>query len=152
MAQNEYEIQIDLRADKQTVWKTITDFKSYPRWNSMLEMTDNDQLEVGRKFRVTIIEENGGKSKFGAETLSRDEFQSFSAQQVILAPWFFSATHYFILEEKGEGTLKFIQRWKLTGILSTLLRKQIFRQLALFNRMNIDLKKYLDESLVPVSR
>jgi hypothetical protein len=152
MAQGEYEIKIDLRADRQTVWRTITDFKSYRHWNSMLEMADNDQLEVGKKFRVAIIEENGKKSKFSAETISKEELRSFSARQVILANWFFSATHYFILEEAGEGTVRFIQRWRLTGILSTLFKKQIFRQLALFNRMNFELKKYLEKSPVPVNR
>jgi len=145
MAQNEYEIYIDLHSPKESVWKTITDFGSYPEWNSVLSMSHNDSLEVGEKFHVTINTKNGKKSRFKAKTLSKRLYQSFAARQVILGKWVFSATHYFIIEELENADVRFIQKWELTGILSKLFKKQIFEQLGLFKQMNEDLKNHLEK-------
>lgn len=141
MAQSEYKISVDLQASKENVWEAITNFKAYPRWNSVLSMHDNDQLQIGRKFNVTI---HLGKkdSKFRAEALSKEDYRTFSAQQTMLGKWFFSATHHFHLEDVGDG-VRFVQRWQLTGIMSKLFKKQIFKQLALFNTMNEELKAYV---------
>ncbi len=146
MAQSEYIIQIDLEHSNNAVWREITDFKSYPSWNSMLSMEANDQLLIGEKFQVSIIKENGKISKFKARTLSVTPNQSFEARQTILEKWMFSATHHFIVEDIDNNRCTFIQKWELSGILSKLLRKQIFAQLELFNQMNEDLKNHLEKT------
>ena len=139
MSQHKYTIQVDLQSSQQEVWSALTDFQSYPQWNSVLVMQDNDQLEVGKKFRVTIINANGKNSKFKAKTLTKDAQKSFSARQVILGKWFFSATHHFIVEGKGDSTT-FTQTWYFTGILFPPMKKVIYKQLDRFNQMNADLK------------
>ena len=144
MAQNEYIISIDLAQSKEEVWNAITDFQSYSKWNTVLSMRDNDQLAIGKKFSVTI-HHNGKDSKFKATTLSKEVNRSFAAQQRIIGKWFFSATHYFIIEESSEpeGHVRFIQKWHLTGLIAKLFKKQIFQQLVQFKRMNDELEIYL---------
>ncbi len=148
MAQTKFSIQTDVQHPREDVWETITDFRSYPNWNSMLIMKENDQLEIDRKFHVTIINEKGKASSFKAKTLSCVPNHSFSARQTILGKWLFSATHHFILEELDDRGVRFTQTWELTGIMSRLFRKQIFEQLALFNQMNEDLKSHLNEARI----
>ncbi len=148
MAQDEYTIQIELSQPKEAVWKVITDFNAYHKWNTILLMKNNDKLEVGRKFDVTIINENGKKSKFQATTLTKDAYHSFSARQTILANWIFSATHYFIIKEIANSKTAFIQTWRFKGILFRLFKKTIFKQLGLFTQMNDELKLHLDSSLM----
>lgn len=150
MAQSKYSIEINLDHPKELVWDAISEFTSYPGWNSMLYMEENDFLEVGKKFHVTIINENGKKSRFKAKVLYTEPGQSFAAQQIILGKWMFSATHHFIIEEVDEGQTRFIQTWELSGIVSKLFRKQIFAQLAQFKKMNEDLKSHLDKNRVTV--
>lgn len=144
MAQTEYTIDIDLQASKEKTWEIITDFKQYESWNTILSMSNNDQLEIGKKFHVTIY---GRKkpSKFKATTLTKDQYKSFAAQQKILGKWFFSATHHFIIEELTiPNQVKFIQQWQLTGIVGKLFKKQIFKELAQFKKMNEELKGYVE--------
>ena len=68
-AQNKYTIEVNLNASSSQVWDTITDFTSYQKWNTVLIMKNNEDLEVGKKFNVTIINENGKSSKFKALTM-----------------------------------------------------------------------------------
>ncbi|MEM6844331.1 MAG: SRPBCC domain-containing protein [Bacteroidota bacterium] len=144
MAQTEFIISIDLPHPRNQVWQEITDFPSYSSWNSVLSMAGNDQLEVGKKFRVQINTKDGKSSTFRAVVLKKEKQQYFSAQQKILGKWFFTATHYFIVEEAGGGTTKFVQKWELTGIVSRLFKKMIFKQLEEFRQMNTDLKNHMD--------
>lgn len=147
MAQNEYTIQADFQGSKEVVWEAITDFQSYDNWNTVLMMENNDQLEVGKKFKVTIIDEKGKQSQFKAQALTNEQYNSFSARQVMLGKWFFSATHYFIVAQKNESETTLTQTWRFSGILFRPFRKLIFNQLDRFNQMNDDLKEYLKANL-----
>ncbi len=142
-AQNTYEISVTIDQAKENVWKVITDFNSYEQWNSILSMAENDELVIGEKFAVTI-HDHGKDARFKAITLTRIENESFSAQQKIIGKWFFSATHFFILNEK-DGQTQFTQKWKFTGLLSRLFKKPIFKQLELFNTMNDELKQFMEK-------
>ena len=64
-------IEIKINASKEKVWDAITDFKNYPKWNSVLEIKNNDSLLLGNKFQVTINQPNGKQSKFKAEDEQR---------------------------------------------------------------------------------
>lgn len=145
MAQNEYTIKIEIQKPRAVVWEALTDFGSYSKWNTVLDLENNDRLEVGKKFQVTITDEKGKKSRFKALTLTKLPNQSFSARQVIIANWFFSATHHFIIEEKNPSSSIFTQTWKFNGILFKPFRKMIFRELDRFIQMNNDLKAHLDD-------
>ena len=139
MAQKTFSIEIQLKASKQAVWNVLVDFPSYESWNSVLKMKNNDSLEVGRKFDVTITNQKGKTSSFKAKTLTNEAPNAFSARQKIIGKWLFSATHHFILEEHDNGETTFIQTWEFTGILFRLFKKVIFRDLEHFNQMNQDL-------------
>ncbi|MFV0573520.1 MAG: SRPBCC domain-containing protein [Xanthomarina gelatinilytica] len=141
----EYIIKKNINASKETVWNVITDFENYPKWNSVLKMDNNANLVLGDKFDVSIEQPNTKQSNFKATATGKEEFQSFSASQKIVGKWFFQATHFFIVEEVDEEHVTFIQKWELKGIISSLFRKQIFKELEVFKIMNKELKEFIEE-------
>lgn len=141
----EYITKIDINATKETVWNTITDFKNYPKWNSVLVMKNNDNLTLGNKFNVTINKPKNKQSNFKAIAIHKENFSSFSATQKIMGKWFFEATHYFIIREIDKESIIFIQKWELKGIIASIFRKQIFKELALFTKMNDELKALVEK-------
>ncbi|MFK8036769.1 MAG: SRPBCC domain-containing protein [Crocinitomicaceae bacterium] len=141
----EYKIEIDINASKETVWKALTGFENYPKWNSVLTMNNNDSLILGNKFDVTITQPNDKHSNFKATAISKKNFQSFSATQEIIGKHFFQATHYFIIREIDKEHITFIQKWELKGIIASILRKQIFEELEVFNTMNNELKQLVEK-------
>lgn len=140
----EYKIEIDINASKETVWNALTDFESYTKWNSVLAMNNNDSLILGNKFDVTITQPNDKHSNFKATAISKKNFQSFSATQKIIGKWFFQATHYFIIKEIDKEHITFIQKWELKGVIASIFRKKIFKELELFNKMNTELKELVE--------
>ena len=145
-AQNmkEYKIEIKIDASKEEVWKEIINFKNYPTWNTILIMEQNDSLIIGEKFSVTINKGNGKKSKFKATAIGKENHRSFSAKQKMIGDWFFSAIHHFMIREISAEKVLFIQKWELRGIIASLFRKPIFKELETFNQMNIELKNKLE--------
>lgn len=141
----EYKIAIDINASKETVWNAITDFENYPKWNSVLVMMNNDDLILGNKFDVTINKPNNKHSNFKAVAVDKENFSSFSATQKIVGKWLFEATHHFIIREVNKQNITFIQKWELKGIIASIFRKQIFKELELFNKMNNELKELVEK-------
>lgn len=141
----EFTLEERIHAPKEKIWSILTDFQNY-EWNSVLTMKDNDSLKIGQTFQVTITKENGKQSSFKAITLSKNLNESFSAQQIMLGKWFFSATHYFILKETEKNSVVFIQKWELKGIMSSLFKNMIFKELEEFKRMNRELKALAEKS------
>ncbi len=141
----EYKIEIDINASKKTVWKVITDFENYPKWNSVLAVENNGSLKLGNKFHVIITKPMGKKSKFYATVIGKKEFQSFSVTHAIIGKWFFKATHYFIIKEIDKENITFIQKWGLKGIITSMFCKQIFKELEVFNKMNVELKEFVEK-------
>ena len=142
----EYKIEIAIDTSKEKLWEEITNFKNYPNWNTVLAMTQNDGLIVGKKFSVTIFKPNGKQSNFKATAIGKKKNRSFSAKQKIIGDWFFSATHHFIIQEIDIKHVLFIQHWELKGIIASLFRKQIFDELEGFNQMNTELKDNLENN------
>ena len=143
MAQNKFSIQVNISKSDEEVWGAITDFPSYQQWNSVLNMSDNDHLEIGKKFKVTITDDKGKQSTFKAKLLTKELNTSFSARQIMLGKWFFSATHHFVLKKVHDSETTFIQTWDFTGVVFKLFRKTILNQMERFNQMNEDLGIYL---------
>jgi hypothetical protein len=141
----DYIIEIEINASKEAVWKIITDFEQYPKWNSVLKMESNDSLLVGNEFDVTINKPDNKQSSFQATMISKEQDKSFAAKQKMLGKWFFQATHYFIIKETDQENVTFIQRWELKGLLASMFRKQIFSELEDFKKMNKELKAYVEK-------
>jgi hypothetical protein len=108
-------------------------------------MESNDSLIVGNEFDVTIKKPNNKQSSFQATMITKEQNKSFAAKQQMIGKWFFQATHYFIIKETDQQNITFIQRWELTGLLASMFRQQIFKELEDFKKMNKELKAYVEK-------
>ncbi len=144
---NEFKIDIKINASKEKVWKAVTDFENYPRWNSVLIMENNNDLTLGEKFHVTIISVKGIKMKFKAVAINKVENHSFSAKRTMrIGKWFFQAIHHFITKEIDDNNVIFSQEWELKGLVASLMRKKIHAELAVFTKMNEELKTLIENN------
>jgi hypothetical protein len=140
--QYDYIIDIKIKASKEKVWDIITNFSDYPKWNSVLKMQNNDDFEIGKEFNVTIFNKDGSiADNFPAIAIEKIPYKQFWASSTMLHKNLFKATHYFVIEEISANEIKFIQKWKLEGVVSYLFESMIFEQLDLFILMNDELKK-----------
>jgi len=143
-----YIINIDINASKEKVWNTITNFKNYDKWNSVLKMENNDNLKIGQKFDVTIFEDDGSISDtFQAVTMTKNKYNSFSASQIMLTDGFFKATHHFEIIEISKNKVTFTQKWELSGVIGYLFKGMIIDVLDSFKTMNLELKKEVESNL-----
>jgi len=139
--QYNYIIDITINAPKEKVWNIVTDFKNYPKWNSVLKMENNDNLGVGQKFNVTIYDKDGSiQDNFEAITVTKATNKEFSASRTIWTKFFFKATHHFVIEEVSSNQVRFFQKWELEGAIGYLFEGMIFDVLDLFKTMNLELK------------
>jgi hypothetical protein len=138
----DYVLSIDIDASKEKVWNIITNFKNYPKWTNVIIMKNNDNLEIGKNFDVTIYDTDGSVAdNFQAIVVSNNKYQSFSASQTIWTKSFFKATHHFVIKEISKNKIQFIQKWELEGVIGYLFEGIIFDVLGLFETMNLELKK-----------
>ena len=141
-----YIIKVNINASKEKVWQTITDFKHYSQWNSVLKMQNNDKLTLGEKFDVTIFAEDGSISDtFEATAITKMKDHSFSASQVMLSDSLFKATHHFEIQEVSKNKVTFIQKWEFNGVLGYLFEGMIIDVLQTFKKMNAELKKEIEQ-------
>ena len=141
-----YMIKINIEASKEEVWSVITDFENYDKWNSVLKMQGNNNLELGKTFDVIIFEKDGSKAdSFQAIAINKTKYQSFSASQTILTKYFFRATHHFIIKELSKNEVVFIQGWELEGVIGYLFEGMIIDVLELFKNMNLELKAEVEK-------
>ncbi|MFT5659739.1 MAG: hypothetical protein ACI9TV_000361 [Sulfurimonas sp.] len=143
----DYVIQIDIASSKEKVWNVLTNFKDYSKWNTVLKMQNNDNMELGKEFDVSIFENDGSLAdSFQAIAVHKTKYESFSASQTIFTKSFFKATHHFIIEEVSNNEVIFIQKWELEGVIAYLFESMIFDLLDLFVRMNLELKIEVENS------
>jgi len=138
----DYSLPIEIKASLEEASKVLFDFKHYPAWNSILAISGNENLEIGKKFKVRFKDSKGKIHAFKAELIHKGE-SSFVAQQNILFGWILKATHHFVLEDIDPENIKFTQHFELSGWLGRLMRKQILESLIVFEQMNEDFKNYI---------
>ena len=142
-----YIISVDIEASKEKVWNIITDFKNYPKWNSVLKMENNNNLELKKNFFITIFDEKGSiEDNFKALLIDKKKYTYFIASQTLLSSYFFKATHQFLIEEISHNKVRYTQKWKLEGVVGYLFEDMIFDVLKLFKTMNLELKEKAEKS------
>jgi hypothetical protein len=132
---------VDIGATPETVWRVLTDFASYPKWNPFLRAVQGDPVS-GQRLRIRA-------------RLSRTRVYRFSPRVVKAVPamelcwrgklWIkgvFDGEHAFIIVPNGVNGVKFIQREHFTGLLVPLIFPFMQKKLlARFELMNTALKK-----------
>ena len=125
-----------INADSSTVWKVLTAFERYSKWNPFIKSIQG-KIEVGTKFHAEI-----DTMKFKPTTLVYDENKEFTWLGQLIFPGIFDGKHSFILQDNKDGTTTLIQKESFKGVLVRFMKKKLDNDiLNKFNQMNEKLKE-----------
>jgi hypothetical protein len=132
--------EIVINASKEKVWRILTDFKSYPRWNPFIIGIEGE-LAKGKTLINTM--RNGDKKfQFKPKVLSVVPFQYFDWLGSLFVKGLFDGHHYFEIEELAPNQVKLSHGEHFSGLLSTTILKKIAEETRNnFVRMNSALKQ-----------
>jgi hypothetical protein len=136
--------EIIINATPATIWKVLTDFALYPKWNPFVHISGRP--EVGTKLENTMYIEGQKPQVFRPEVLVVDPQKEFRWEGHLFVKGLFDGEHYFQLEPMAGGKTRFVHGEHFRGILVGLILKMIGEQtLAGFEKMNTALKQRCEE-------
>ncbi|MEX0299004.1 MAG: SRPBCC family protein [Kordiimonas sp.] len=135
-----FEIQIDIKAQKEKVWEALVDFESYPNWNPTLTYVEG-HLKSGE-----ILHARFGRARnlTAADVEQVEEGNMFVMSRSLIHPYLVHMAHDFELQEIEGGVTQFIQRWHCKGMLVPFLWSKMTTGMLKFERFNRGLKSYIE--------
>jgi hypothetical protein len=118
------ETEIEIQASAERVWKLLTDFTSYLRWNPFIRSIEGE-LIVGRSLSVFVQPPGSGGMRFRPTLLAVAPTRELRWKGKLVFPGVFDGEHYFKLEAAPNGGVLFRQGEKFTGLLVPLFRKSL---------------------------
>lgn len=135
---------IDIRAEKDAVWATLTDFPAYPEWNPFIKQIAG-RVAAGSRLHVHMTLNNRQLSVFFPTIRHVAPFAELSWSGHLWVPGIFDGEHRFVLESAGDGVTRFVQSERFSGLLAALwgwtLRSQVC---AGFESMNQALRERVE--------
>lgn len=115
--------EIIINASKEKVWSILADLNAYAVWNPFIVKSEGI-LKVGTKLRNTL--QNGDKTiVFNPKVVEVAPNRSFGWLGSLWIKGLFDGHHYFEIEEISENQVNLIHGENFSGILSSLILKQI---------------------------
>ncbi|MBI3546528.1 MAG: SRPBCC domain-containing protein [Gammaproteobacteria bacterium] len=135
---------IDIGATPEMVWRVLTDFAAYPKWNPFIRGIIGDAV-VGQKLRVRIRLPQGRVHIFSPRVLKAIPATELTWRGKFLFKGLFDGEHSFIIVPNGISGVRFIQRENFSGLLASLMLPMIADKTAKgFELMNRALKKVVE--------
>ncbi|BDD08456.1 hypothetical protein FUAX_08880 [Fulvitalea axinellae] len=131
----EIKTEILINAPVSKVWKVLTSFGEYPRWNPFLTLLEGDPVEGGR-ISVTL-----SKMTFRPRVLAYRENSEFRWRGHLLMPGIFDGEHWFKLRETESGETMLTHGETFGGVLVPVFRSKLLGETKTgFEAMNWALK------------
>ena len=118
--------EIIINASPEKVWNELLNFSAYSEWNPFI-LIEGEAVE-GSRLKNTMTLEGQKPQVFKPQVLEVDENKAFRWEGHLLVKGLFDGEHYFLLEDIGNGTTRFIHGENFRGILSGLIMKMIGTQ------------------------
>lgn len=120
------ETTIDIAAPVEHVWRTLTDFLSFPRWSRFILAIEG---EARKGARLTVrLDDGGGAMKMRPEIVTFEENVELRWRGVVGARFLFTGEHSFRLETLPGGGARLTQSETFEGILVPLFWKRLDTQ------------------------
>jgi len=131
--------QIEIKANAETIWNALIDFKNYYKWNPFISKIEGN-LAPNQQLRVKIQ-----KMYFTPTVQLVKPHQKLTWLGKLGVKGLFDGYHYFEIIPIDEQKCLFIQGENFTGILVPLLKKKLKTEtLPGFILMNCSLKEYVE--------
>jgi hypothetical protein len=123
------------------VWRVLTHFPSYPKWNPFIREV-HGAAEPGARLRARMRLSSKRSKRFSARIAKVIPAAELHWRRGMLIGGLFDAEHSFIIVPNGVLGVKFIQREHFTGLFVPMILPFIAKRTeAAFERMNAALKK-----------
>lgn len=138
--------EIIINSSKEKIWKVLTNFSEYPKWNPFIQSIEGD-LKKGSKLKVKIVPPNSKGMIFKPEIIELEENKRFFWLGHVLIKGLFDGQHQFELVDNIDGTTTFIQSEVFKGILVPLFGEKFeLNTKRGFELMNQKIKKNIENS------
>ncbi len=106
LVRREIGTEIEIDAQPARVWAVLTDFSSYPEWNTFLHWVEG-RIAEGERIRFCFELPRGFRFKVGATILNVIPERALRWAGVFLTSRVFCAEHYFELTSSPGGRTRF---------------------------------------------
>lgn len=127
---------IEIEAPAERVWRLLTDFSSYPRWNPFIRSVSGE-ARAGARLKVRVRPPGAGDVTFEPTVLAVEPERELRWQRHLWRPGLGDREHVFTIEQLGPNRVRFVQREVMGGLLAPLLAvggERTRRGLAAMNR------------------
>ncbi len=135
---------IDIGGSPEMVWRVLTHFSSYPKWNPFIREI-HGKPEQGARLKVRMRLSPKRSYWFSPRVVKAIPASELHWRGKLLVSGLFDAEHAFIIVPNGIKGVHFIQRENFTGLLAPLILPFIAKSThEAFERMNLALKKVVE--------
>ena len=132
---------IDIAASPEMVWRVLTDFPSYPKWNPFIRSVQGNPVQ-GQRLKVRMRLPRGRTYKFSPRVVKAVPATELRWRGRMFIAGLFDGEHAFIIVPNGLKGVRFIQREHFSGLLTPLILSFIGAKTHKgFDLMNLALKK-----------
>jgi hypothetical protein len=114
------ESRVTIQASPQTVWKVLTDFAEYSRWNPYIVKARGEPRE-GSSLALQLDRAEGDVQSVEPEVSIVKQGRKIRWQSRTLVPGIDDREYEAIIEPTGEGQVRFVQRTRFEGLLVPFL-------------------------------
>ena len=136
---------IIIHAAPQLIWRILTDFERYPRWNPFIREIAGE-ARLGERLKVRIEPPGGRGMTFKPRVVEMVKERELRWLGRLLLPGLFDGEHSFRLETLPDERVHFIQRECFQGALVPFVWQRMADNTRNgFRQMNAALKKRAEE-------
>lgn len=139
--------EIVIEASKERIWRVLTDFDQYGKWNPFIKSVVG-KVAVGQIIQISLTPPDTKPMTFSPKVLTFESGSELRWIGHILIPGVFDGEHSFKLIDLGNGKTKFIQCETFGGILVPFMQAMLDNHTKKgFMAMNEALKNLCESSV-----
>ncbi|MCD4743948.1 MAG: SRPBCC domain-containing protein [Desulfobacteraceae bacterium] len=136
----EIEESIEINAPDEKIWDIISNFGTYPDWNTYIKYIEGD-LKPGKSLYVETENMNANHAKYHAIVTKVVENRELSWEGRLLMSGIYDSERSFVITSLSESRSIFTFRGNYTGLLVPLFRALVRKgEASDYKRMNKALK------------
>jgi hypothetical protein len=128
-------VEVNIRADAETVWSPLTDAKGFPRWNSTVSSIEG-QIREGERLRLHVP---GTNRTFTPKVTGVVPARHMRWSDGL--PFVFKGVRTFVLKPRDDGSTDFAMEEHFSGLMFALLNRMLPDFRPIFEAYANDLKR-----------
>ena len=136
--------EILINAEPKKVWQILTDFENYFDWNPFIKSVEGD-VKIGNTISVKIEPTNGNGLTFKPVVLAYEPEKELRWLGKLFIKGLLDGEHQFKLVDHRNGTTTFVHAETFSGLLVSLLKKNLTNTKSSFEEMNMELKEMAEK-------